>query len=165
MRTDRVSCTPTRSRAVEVTPSHHRSVWLTSAAVAAAWSICKAWNMQLDGSRVAADPSHEDSPLIRKYGEPGRQRSTCTRMCISEARNSQLSLARGSCTEHRFGKIGACWKPADGRWCRFAGGRSASRIPASDRDLLPSPAHFSYITSVPEFNFGVVTRKSQPRKP
>lgn len=31
-------------------------------------------------------------------------------------------------------------------------GRSASRIPASDRDLLPSPAHFSYITSVPEFN-------------
>lgn len=56
---------------VEVTPSHHRSVWLISAA-----DRVEAWSMEHDGSRVAADLSHEGRPLIRVYGEPERQEST-----------------------------------------------------------------------------------------
>lgn len=87
--------------------------------------------------------------------EEAGQQTTLYTTCVQQsgrARNS-LSLVRRSCTEHRFGKMGDLHRePADKRGWRVGGQLSMIRIPASDRDLLPWPAHFSYITSVPEFN-------------
>lgn len=109
-------------------------------------------SMEQDGSRAAADLSHEGpfgSGIEVSREEQGSILYGMACAAFRKARNS-LSLVRRNCTEHRFGKLGGLHcEPADKR---RADGRSASRIPASDRDLLPSPAHFSHITSVPEFS-------------
>lgn len=50
--------------------------------------------MEHDGSRVAADLSHEGSRLIRNYGEPGRQGSNFVRACVLYIGSSQTLNSR-----------------------------------------------------------------------
>lgn len=70
--------------------------------------------MEHDGSRVAADLSHEGSRLIRNYGEPGRQGSNFVRACmccISEARKPStlagLEKLHGTPLWENGGRLGA----------------------------------------------------------
>lgn len=77
----------------------------------------EACSMEHDGSRVAADLSHEGAGLIRENGEPGSQRraaSACTAGVHRKLANDQSRWLEEDARNTALGKCGRLREPADG---------------------------------------------------
>lgn len=62
--------------------------------------------MEHDGSRVAADLSHEGSPLIRECVEPRRERSTCAAGIYRKLANADCRWLEEAARNTALGKWG-----------------------------------------------------------
>lgn len=85
--------------------------------------------MEHDGSRVAADLSHEGCPLIRKYGEPGRQGALVRAGIYRKLAGAHSRWLEEAARNTALGKWGPTGSQLTGRWCRLTeGGQPAASL-------------------------------------